>query len=118
MNKINVLRKSVLAAAVLAMLLCLAACPALKSIAEINRDPARFMNKEVSVHGTVTESFGALGTGVYRVDDGTGQLWVFSNGYGVPSKGAEIGVAGTIVPTVTFAGHSYATVMRETRRRK
>lgn len=110
--------RSVLAAFILGMMLLLAACPPHKSIADISRDPARYSNKEVSVAGTVTESWGALGTGMFQVDDGTGKLWVLSSSYGVPSRGSRIGVAGTIVPTVTFGGRNFATVMRETQRRK
>jgi hypothetical protein len=95
--------------------LALVACERMK-ISEINADPGRFTNKEVTVAGKVTQSIGALGTGVYQVDDGTGTLWVFSEGHGVPSKGAKVGVRGHITPTVTFLGRNYATVLRETNR--
>jgi hypothetical protein len=107
-----------LAVAVVAVMLSQVGCPQHKSIADITRDPAHYRNKEVAVTGTVTESWGALGTGMFQVDDGTGKLWVLSSNYGVPAKGARVGVAGTIVPTITFGGRSFATVMRETERRK
>ena len=93
----------------------LAACDRMK-ISDINADPGRFTNKEVTVAGRVTQSIGALGTGVYQIDDGTGTLWVFSEGRGVPSNGAKVGVKGHIMPTVTFLGRNYATVLRETNR--
>ena len=55
--------------------------------------------------GTVRESRGydrrprhqfiwSSGSGVYQVDDGTGQMWVFSQNFGVPSNGAKIAVTG------------------------
>ncbi len=107
-----------LAAGMIALVLCLAACPPHKSISDVLRDPARYSTKEIAVAGTVTASWGALGTGMYEVDDGTGRIWVLSNGYGVPSKGTRIGVAGTVQPTLSIGGRSFATVLRETRRRK
>src|SRR2546425_9414745 len=87
-----------------------------KKISEINADPGRYMNKEVAVVGRVTQSIGALGKGVYQVDDGTGRLWVMTNSRGVPSKGAKVGVKGYVKPTITFLGVNYATVMEETDR--
>lgn len=111
-------RKVVLALLVLGVMLFLVACPPHKSIADIQRDPMRYSSKEVGVAGTVTESFGALGTGIFQIDDGTGKLWVLSSSYGVPAKGTRVAVAGTISPTVSFGGRSFATVMRETRRRR
>ena len=104
-------------AAALVMGLALVACERVK-IGDINSDPGRFMNKEVAVAGTVTQSIGALGKGVYQVDDGTGRLWVVANGRGVPSKGAKVGVKGHIMPTVTFLGVNYATVLQENDRRR
>jgi hypothetical protein len=86
-------------------------------ISQINADPGRYMNKEVAVVGHVTQSIGALGKGIYQVDDGTGRLWVLSNVRGVPSKGAKVGVKGYVKPTITFLGINYATVMEETGRR-
>ncbi len=106
-----------LACTVLAATLFLVACPQQHSIAELTRDPGRYADKEVAVKGTVVSSFGAMGTGMYEVDDGTGRLWVLSQNYGVPNKGARVGVAGTIVPTFSFGGRSFATVLRETQRR-
>lgn len=106
-----------LAAAVLAATLFLVACPQQHSIAELTSDPGRYANKEVAVKGTVVSSFGAIGTGMYEVDDGTGKIWVLSETYGVPSKGARVGVAGRVIPTFTFGGRNFATVIRETQRR-
>src|SRR5207248_9017003 len=94
----------------------LVACERTK-ISEINADPGRYLNKEVAVAGQVTQSIGALGKGMYQLDDGTGRLWVVANGRGVPSKGARVGVKGHVKPTITFLGVNYATVMEETDRR-
>jgi hypothetical protein len=106
------------AAALFASMLLLTACPPQKSIAEVQRDPMRYNNKEVIVRGTVVQSIGALDTGMFQIDDGTGHMWVYSERFGVPAKGTQVGVVGTITPTFTFAGRSFATVMRETQQRK
>jgi hypothetical protein len=102
---------------VLAVVVVLAACPQQRSIADIINDPGRYADKEVGVRGTVTQSFGAIGTGMYQVDDGTGRIWVYSDNRAVPGKGMRVGVAGKVQPTFTFAGKSFATVLRETGRR-
>jgi hypothetical protein len=97
--------------------LVLAACPTRTSIEKINRDPGRYAGKDVAIAGHVTTSFGALGTGVYEVDDGTGRMWVFSERYGVPGNGAKVAVTGHIEQGFSFGGRSFATIMRETERR-
>src|SRR5688572_1475615 len=92
-------------------------CERLK-IGEVTADPGRFQNKEVTVAGRVTSlSVGALGTGLYQIDDGTGKLVVVSEGRGAPSEGAYVGVKGRIVPTFTFLGKNYVTVLRESNRK-
>jgi hypothetical protein len=98
--------------------LLLAACPQQRSIAEIIGDPGRYANKDVALKGTVVQSFGAMGTGMYEVDDGTGKIWVYSQNRSVPGKGVRLGVSGRVQPTFTFAGKSFATVLRESDRRQ
>ena len=88
-----------------------------EKIGDINADPGSYRGKEIQIAGEVTQSVGALGKGVYQVNDGTGSLWVYSDTRGVPSRGAHVGVRGSIVPTFTFLGINYATVMRESDRR-
>jgi hypothetical protein len=107
-------RKLAMACTLAALTLLLAACPPQKSIAELLRDPMRYHDQEVIVRGTVVQSIGALGGGMFEIDDGSGRLWVYSEGFGVPGKGIRVGVVGIITPTFTFAGRSFATVMRET----
>jgi hypothetical protein len=103
--------------ALLGMGLVLVACERVE-IGDINADPGRFMDKEVGIAGTVTQSIGALGKGVYQIDDGTGRLWVLASSRGVPSKGAKVGVKGRITQSVTFLGINYATVLQESDRRR
>jgi hypothetical protein len=103
--------------AVCMLSLLMTACERQK-IADITSDPGRFQGKEVSVGGRVTGvSVGALGMGFYQIDDGTGKLYVVSNKRGAPVEGAVVGVKGTILPTFTFLGKNYATVLKESDRR-
>jgi hypothetical protein len=110
-------RKTTLVFIACLLALFLTACERQK-IADITADPARFEGKEVSVAGEVTSfSVGALGMGLYQIDDGTGKLYVLSETRGAPGKGARVGVKGRVMPTFTFLGRSYATVLRETGRK-
>jgi len=104
--------------ALLLFAIFLMGCPQSTTIAKINQDPARYQGKEVSIAGQVVTSFGALSQGVFLLDDGTGQLWVLSEGYGVPAQGARVRVAGIVVSGVTFGGRSFANALRETHRRE
>ena len=74
--------------------LALTGC-ATKTINHIMAEPSRYANRDVTVQGTVTQSVSLLGHGSYRIDDGTGSLWVVSN-KGVPRKGARVKVTGKI----------------------
>jgi len=114
---IRTCRRAFLAVLVGMTALLLAGCPPRESIAKINEDPARFAGKEISIAGRVTDSFGALGSGVFQIDDGTGTMWVFSKGYGVPGNGAKLAVAGVIEQGFAFGGRNFATILRETERR-
>ncbi len=117
MFRLSLTSRVFLLAAILAATILMVACPQQHSVAELTRDPGRYADKEVAVKGTVVSSWGAMGTGMYEVDDGTGRIWVLSQNYGVPSKGARVGVAGRVVPTFSFGGRNFATVLRETQRR-
>jgi hypothetical protein len=96
--------------------LTLTGCPERIRIADISNNPGRFYDKEVTVAGRVVRSYGAVGAGVFEIDDGTGKLWIATEKYGVPSKDSYIGVTGRVIPGVTWAGRNYGNGMRETRR--
>src|SRR5438445_9754652 len=92
-------------------------CHSRDNIKKINRVPGMYAGKEITIAGRVTNSFGLLGTGVYEVNDGTGSMWVLTHGYGVPGNGAKVAVTGTLEQGVSLGGRTFATAMRETRRR-
>ena len=111
-----VLKKAAAFAVLIGGLLLLTACPSQTNIVKINADPDRYRGKEIGIAGTVTNSYGAMGTGAYEIDDGTGRIWVATT-RGVPSKGSRIGAKGYIHNGFNFAGRSFGTVMEETDRR-
>jgi hypothetical protein len=104
----------ILAFAAIAGLLALAGCPTHASIADINKDPGRYTDKDVSIHGTVSEAFGALGNGVFQIDDGTGRMWVYSQNFGIPGNGNEISVTGRVQQGFVVAGRNFGVILRQT----
>ena len=109
--------KALLSFAVAFTSLALTACPERIRVAQIQRDPGRYYQREVTVVGRVTRSYGAMGQGVYEIDDGTGRIWVATEKYGVPGKDSIVGVSGRIYPGLSWEGRMYGLGMRETRRR-
>ncbi|MFN6964012.1 MAG: hypothetical protein ACK4S4_09640 [Pyrinomonadaceae bacterium] len=108
--------------AISAVAIFAAACPQRRSIADLEADPGRYANKEVAIAGVVRDSYGLSvpGTpirgGVYKVDDGTGSIWVVTENT-VPAKGSEIGVSGTLGNGVTWKGRNYGLGIYEKDRR-
>lgn len=78
---------------VLVALAAMAACAT--RINKVLVDPSRYRNQDVTISGTVVESFSVVDRGVYRVEDSSGTLWVVSD-QGVPRVGARVKVTGTI----------------------
>ena len=104
------------------LVLLSAACPERRSIADINANPGRYTNKDVTIVGVVKDSYGVslpgspVRGGIYKVDDGTGSIWVVTDS-SVPTKGAEIGVTGTVGNGVSWGGRNYGLGVLEKDRR-
>ena len=62
-------------------------------------EPGRYANREVGLRGDVVDSASVLGHGAYKLDDGTGTIWVVSS-KGVPRRGARVKVHGKIKDVV------------------
>ena len=97
--------------------IALTGCPERTRISDVTNDPGRYLDKEVTVVGKVTNGYGAMTGGAYEISDGTGKLWVVTEKYGAPTKDTYVAVTGKVVSGVVIGGRNYATVMRETRRR-
>jgi len=114
--------KAILVGLILTIGLITAACPKRESIASIEANPSKYYNKEVGIAGTVRDSYGLnipltqIRGGVYKVDDGTGSIWVVTKD-SVPSKGTRIGVKGKIQNGVNYNGKNYGLGMIEEDRR-
>ena len=113
----------ILLAAITSMVVFATGCPDRKSIADIEANPGRYANKEVVVAGTVRYSYGFgipgtnIGGGAYKLDDGTGSIWVLVTDGNVPSKGAQVGVKGTVGSGVSWKGRNYGLGIYEKDRR-
>lgn len=109
--------KTFLIGLILATAIFTTACPNRTSIGDISANPSKYYDKDVAVAGTVRNSFGiAMLGGIYKVDDGTGSIWILTN-RSVPSKGTQIGVKGKIQDGVNYNGKNYGLAMVEEDRR-
>ena|ERR1700739_567553 len=115
-RKLHSLR-SPISPVLLAFLMFVAGCAATK-ISAINNDPVKYMAKDVTVAGQVINSFGIANQGAFEVDDGTGRLWVWSSGFGVPGQGTHVLVTGRVQAGVAVGGRFFANVLRETQPHK
>jgi hypothetical protein len=108
-----------LALVVAAAALFIAGCPKRVSIADIEANPGKYQNKEVAIAGTVRDSYGLsipgtnIGGGAYKVDDGTGSIWVIVSEGTVPAKGTEMGVSGRVGTGINWKGRNYGLGMYE-----
>lgn len=116
------MKKILLTGVLLVVGLMAAACPERKSIADIEANPSKYQNKEVAIAGVVRDAYGVnipftnVRGGVYKIDDGTGSIWVFTE-KGVPSKGSEVGVKGKLQNGLNWNGKNYGLGIVETDRR-
>jgi hypothetical protein len=92
--------KTLLVAALVTCSVFAAACGG-TSIRKITADPSRYRTNEVKISGEVLDSYSIGSRGIYHVDDGSGRLWVYSDN-GVPRKGAQVTVWGTIREAVNL----------------
>jgi hypothetical protein len=73
----------------------LAAGCAAKTVNHVLADPGRYRDREITIKGSVVDSYSIAHQGIYRVEDRTGALWVVSN-HGVPRRGARVKVTGVV----------------------
>ena len=77
-------------------------------IAELKYNPGKYQNRNVTLDGVVTSSWGVplVPIKLYKIDDGTGEVTVVSNNGRVPTKGARVRVKGRVEEFATFGGQS------------
>lgn len=93
-------------------------------IGDIDSHPEHFAGREVRIAGEVTQVWemplAIANLAVYRVNDGTGQIWVLSHN-GAPMKGDRVGLKGTVEPFVREnmpALHIFGDVVEEHERKQ
>jgi hypothetical protein len=86
------------------------------SVAELKYNPGRYQNKTVAINGVVTSSWGIplVPFKLYKVDDGTGEMTVVSQGGRIPTKGSRVRVKGRVSDVATFGGQSVGLHMEQT----
>src|SRR5215472_16545430 len=87
----------------IAFTLLLAGCPRTTKIVDIEKEPGKYTSKDVIVSGRVSTSYGALGSGMFQVDDGSGN---------------KVSVTGRISQGFSFGGRSFAIILRQTQPRR
>jgi hypothetical protein len=85
------------------------------SIADLKYNPGRYHDKTVTVDGVVTSSWGIplVPFKVYRIEDGTGELTIVSQGQRTPTRGARVRVRGKVDEFAVFGGQSLGLHLRE-----
>src|SRR5262245_47354402 len=84
-------------------------------IADLQRHPGRYHDRTVSVSGVVTTSWGLplLPFRFYKVDDGTGQVTVLSQGVRTPATGERVRVKGRVEDVALIGGRPLGLHIRE-----
>jgi hypothetical protein len=84
-------------------------------IADLQRHPGRYQDRTVSVNGVVTSSWGLplVPFRFYKVDDGTGEVTVLSEGSRMPAKGERVRVKGRVEQIAQLGGRALGLHIRE-----
>ena len=85
------------------------------SIADLKHNPGRYQDRSVRIDGIVTSSWGLplVPFRMYKVDDGTGEVTVISQGMRTPTRGARVHVRGRVNEVAVFGGQSIGFHLRE-----
>ncbi len=90
-------------------------------ISSILNRPEEFRDRDVIIGGVVTKTNGAdlvvTEAGAYQVDDGTGKIWVLTKN-GLPERGQQVALKGTVAGGLRLGGESLGAVLREIERRR
>lgn len=84
-------------------------------IADLRDNPGRYQNHTVSIDGVVTTSWGVpmVPFRLYKVDDGTGEVTVVSQGNRLPTRGARVRVRGRVDDVAVMGGQALGLHLRE-----
>jgi len=85
------------------------------NISDLQRHPARYQDRVVSVSGVVTSSWGVplVPFRIYKVNDGTGEVAVVSQGLRTPARGEHVRVRGRVEDLAILGGQPLGLHVRE-----
>jgi hypothetical protein len=107
-------RKYTTVVIVIILALFLSGCVGGDKIGDILSNPGQYDGKEVNINGAVTDilSIPFVSQGAYKIDDGTGSIWVVTT-RGTPAKGNQVSVKGTVRTAFSIGTISLGTVVFE-----
>jgi hypothetical protein len=84
-------------------------------IADLRDHPGRYQDHTVTVSGVVTSSWGVplVPFRFYKVDDGTGEVTVLSEGSRMPGRGERVRVRGRVEQVAVLGGRPLGLHLRE-----
>ena len=84
-------------------------------ISDLRHNPGRWQDRTVSINGVVTSSWGLplVPFRFYKVDDGTGEVTVLSNGLQMPATGEHVRVKGRVQDVAVLGGRPLGLHLRE-----
>jgi hypothetical protein len=84
-------------------------------ISDLQQHPGRYTDHTVTVNGVVTSSWGLplIPFRFYKVDDGTGEVTVLSEGRRMPAKGERVRVKGRVEQVAILGGRPLGLHLRE-----
>src|SRR5215470_11542751 len=84
-------------------------------IADLQHHPGRYQDHTVSISGVVTTSWGVplVPLRFYKVDDGTGEVTVLSDGRRIPAAGERVRVRGRVEDVAVIGGRPLGLHLRE-----
>ena len=90
-------------------------CKSPTKISDVLAAPENYATQDVTIKGTVGESFWFSEKGGYQLGDGTDTIWIVTT-QPPPQKGETVTTEGHTQSTFSFLGKSYGTVLIETKR--
>jgi hypothetical protein len=84
-------------------------------VSDLRDNPSRYQNHIVSIDGVVTTSWGLplVPVRLYKIDDGTGEVTVVSQGSRIPTRGARVRVRGRVDDLGVLGGSAIGLHLQE-----
>ena len=117
MSTASPMRSSKMLGMLTVLLLC--ACAGSMKISELNAEPGKYNEKEVTVKGKVVQTYAIpiLSQSIVKIDDGSGELWVKPHNR-VPFEGQEITVTGKVKIGLTMGSMNLGVIVIENEPKK